>query len=201
MGVHGLFGERPHLGKGIASGLVAGAVATVAMDLLQKAQSKSSEAMKTVGNAVKETVQIRSGEKPAQVTAQAETVNQLKRSEEESQPATAKAARGIVYAMTWKQLSREDQSKGGSIVHYSFGTLMGGFYGIVAEYSKRVRWANGLAFGTALFFLADEVGVPAFRLSPPPTETPASMHVNAWFWHAVYGTTAETVRSAVRRLL
>ena len=53
-------------------------------------------------------------------------------------------------------------------------------------------------FGTAVWLGADEVAVPAFRLSKPPTEYPVSVHAYAFMSHLVYGVTTDLVRRAVR---
>lgn len=191
-------GSREHnLAKGILAGAAAGIVATAAMSLFQKAQSKGSEVIK------KAYEKQRSTTSPS--FAQEEQNNQPQdkqaKSSEESQPATVKAAQKVVHVITGRELHEEDRAKGGSIVHYSFGTLMGALYVGLAEYSGKPRRGYGLGFGSALFLLADEISVPALGLAPPVTKTPISTHLNAWLWHAVYGTTAEAVRGWVRHAL
>ena len=42
---------------------------------------------------------------------------------------------------------------------------------------------------------------PAFQLSPPPTDTPATDHLQHWAAHVVYGGSLELVRSLLRRIL
>jgi uncharacterized membrane protein YagU involved in acid resistance len=86
-------------------------------------------------------------------------------------------------------------------VHYGFGTTMGGVYGAVAEVAPTVTIGEGLVFGTALMLVADELVVPAARLSPPPTEVPPSSHAYALASHLVYGFTTEMVRKYVRNVL
>ncbi len=61
--------------------------------------------------------------------------------------------------------------------------------------------AFGLSFGTAVWFGADEVEVPAFGLSKSPLACPPSTHASALASHLVYGATTDLVRRAVRSAL
>lgn len=100
-----------------------------------------------------------------------------------------------------KHLSKEEKKTGGPLVHYLFGSITGGIYGGVAEYSRSSRIGAGTVFGSALFLAADELMVPALGLSKPPTQQPASSQVNHWAGHLVYGATVELVRRGLRRIL
>lgn len=184
-----------NLAKGILAGAAAGVVATAAMSLFQAAQSKGSEIIKKTRERQKGTSSLRASRETREQNSSS------KQSQEEPQPATVKAAQKVVHAVTGKDLQEADRAKGGSIVHYSFGTLMGALYGAVSEYSEVPRRGYGLGFGSALFLLADEIGVPALGLSASPTRMPPSVHLNAWIWHAVYGTTAEAMRGLVRGVI
>ena len=78
---------------------------------------------------------------------------------------------------------------------------MGVCYSATAEFFPEVATGGGTAFGTLLFLGADEVAVPAFKLSKPPTETPASSQLEHWAAHIVYGGTLELARNVLRRLI
>ena len=65
---------------------------------------------------------------------------------------------------------------------------------------KKVTGA-GTAFGTLLFLGADEVAVPALRLSPTPADTPTTDHLQHWAAHVVYGGSLELVRTLLRRFI
>ena len=60
---------------------------------------------------------------------------------------------------------------------------------------------EGLGFGAGLWLIADEVTVPALKLSKPPMAFPISTHVYGLASHLVYGWVTEQVRRAVRRAL
>jgi len=124
------------------------------------------------------------------------------RSGEPKQDATMKAADAITAAVTGGQhLSMDEQQAGGSMVHYAFGALMGGLYGGLAEYSRSVRTGFGTAFGSVLFAGADLVAVPAFKLSPPLSESSPKSLANPYTAHLVYGATTELMRRVLRAVL
>ena len=112
-----------------------------------------------------------------------------------------KTASKIYETVFGEPLSPEQKKAAGPVVHYVFGTAMGGLYGVAAEYDRRVRSGAGVPFGTVLFAAADEVAVPALGLSKEPTEYPLSQHAYALASHVVYGATTEAVRRVTRKLL
>ena len=140
------------------------------------------------------------------VQSDEQNVEQEKRHEEQKQDpqpdATMKTADAIVNTVTGgEHLSWEAKQKGGPMVHYLFGALMGGLYGGLAEFSPLVRSGFGVTFGTVLFAVADLVAVPALDLSGSPKEAPAASYATPLAAHIVYGTTTELVRRIVRTLV
>lgn len=117
------------------------------------------------------------------------------------QDATMKTADAIAATATGGQhLTFEQQQKGGPVVHYTFGALMGGLYGLLAEYSSAVRSGFGTTFGSALFTGADLLAVPALNLSGSPTDQPSAL-ATPFASHLVYGATTELVRRLVRKVV
>ena len=86
-------------------------------------------------------------------------------------------------------------------MHYAVGAASGGIYGGLAEMIPTLEVGEGLGFGAGLWLIADEVTVPALKLSKPPTAFPISTHVYALASHLIYGWVTEQVRRAVRRAL
>ena len=120
----------------------------------------------------------------------------------ESEDATMKAADALLHAATrGRHLSWSGRETGGAVVHYSFGAVVGGLYGGLAEYSRSIRSGFGLNFGTLLFIGADIIGVPAVRLAPPITEQSPTSFVAPLAAHLVYAITTELVRRGVRTAL
>ena len=116
--------------------------------------------------------------------------------------ATMKTADAVVSAVTGgRHLSHEGREKGGPIVHYAFGALMGAVYGAVAEEMPAATIGFGTAFGAALFAGADVVAVPALHLSEPITSEQIPSLATPFAAHLVYGAATETVRRLVRALL
>ena len=107
---------------------------------------------------------------------------------------TMKVADTVAWLATGQHLSKEGKQKGGPIVHYAFGTLMGSLYGGLVALSDSAKAGAGTAFGTGLFIAADEIMVPALGLSKPPTQQAISDQLTHYAAHLVYGTTTELVR-------
>ncbi len=157
--------------KGLVAGLAGGFAASWTMNQFQKMLAKAAKAQ----------------------------TNGQGSSEEED--ITGKTADTIYHAVSGKRLSREGRRTGGSVVHYVFGTAMGGAYGAAAEVMPRVKSFAGLPYGALLFAGADEAALPLLKLSRKPHEYPFSTHLYALSSHAVYGLTAEMTRRLVRRLI
>jgi len=114
------------------------------------------------------------------------------------EPATVKAALRIARSVLGRTLREEEKGPSGSLMHYLFGTAAGGVYGALAEKSPVARAGLGTLFGSVLWFLSDEVAVPALGLAKPAREYPASVHASALASHLVYGAATEIVRAGLR---
>lgn len=99
------------------------------------------------------------------------------------------------------ELSKNQKHVGGQVAHYVFGATTGAFYGAVAELLPRVSMGAGLAFGAAVWLVADEIIVPAAGLSKSASEYPVSKHAYALASHLVYGATTELLRRATKTAL
>jgi len=119
----------------------------------------------------------------------------------QQEPATVKTAQSISLVATGEELAPREKGRAGQVVHYAFGAASGMFYGALSEYKPKTRAARGAAFGTGLWALADEIAVPALKLSKAPREEPASAHLFGLASHLVYGMTADAVARGVRALL
>jgi putative membrane protein len=116
---------------------------------------------------------------------------------EESKDSTQKVADAVARVATGEHLSLEGKQKGGPIVHYAFGTLMGAVYGGLAQPSDAASAGAGSAFGTALFIGEDEIVVPALGLGKLPTEEPVSSQAIHLAAHIVYGAATDLVRRTI----
>jgi putative membrane protein len=171
------------LGKGVLAGVVGGLIGTIVMTEFQNAWAAASQKLK------KENSGEHSGN------------DQDGESQQEKESATMKAA-GKLGEVAGYRPSHEQKKKLAPVVHYGFGTLQGAAYGLTLELVRNPGgMVAGLAFGTALFVLADEVAVPAFELSDKPSEIPVSSHLYGLAAHLVYGISAEIARRGMRAIL
>jgi putative membrane protein len=163
--------------KGLVAGLVGGLIASWTMNRFQDAWTKlaahpdGSEQSSTQSN------------------------------NEEQDDTTVRTASAISEGLFDHKLTASEKKIGGSAVHYSLGTGVGGLYGAVAEVSPEITNGAGLPFGAVFWLVVDEGAVPLMGLSKGPTEYPLSTHAYALTSHFVYGLTAELVRRAVRKAL
>lgn len=168
-------GREFFLTRGLLSGMVGGLIGTIVMTQFQTAWSKAAEELK-----------------PAQQ-------QKAPQGDSEKEDATMKAA-GKAATLVGHELSHETKKKLGPVVHYGFGTLQGAIYGTVLEAVGECGggFIAGLAFGAALFALADEVAVPYLGLGAKPSETPMKSHLYALGAHLVYGVSTEVTRKGLR---
>lgn len=85
------------------------------------------------------------------------------------------------------------------LLHYAFGTAVGAVYGEAMELTRtRGVVVPGLAFGAALFAVADEIAVPALGLGEEMDQAPLSDHAFGLLSHLVYGLGTEVARRGLR---
>jgi uncharacterized membrane protein YagU involved in acid resistance len=168
--------DEPDFVKGLVAGVVAGLLASLVMEQFQFSWRKVGEALERSSKEKK-----RRGRKP--------------------EPATVKVAQSISKTVLGKNLPQSQKKFAGEAVHYAMGATSGAIYGAATEALPLTTAGDGLAFGAAVWLLADEVTVPALGYSKSPTEFPLSTHVYALVSHLVYGWTTEIVRRAVRKVL
>jgi uncharacterized membrane protein YagU involved in acid resistance len=182
--------KQPSVLRGIITGATAGIAATLIMDQFLKLTSAGQKA-------VEKQRKLAQGESPWEIAHEQVQQEQQAAQQEGS---TEIVARKIAEA-AGKTLPKDKKKTAGQAVHYTFGTLMGIVYGVSAELVPDATIGAGTAFGTLLFFGADEVAVPALQLSPTPAHTPATDHLQHWAAHVVYGGSLELVRSLLRRFI
>jgi putative membrane protein len=180
--------EEYKVGKGLAAGLIGGLAASFAMNQFQTLWNQLAQAEPSNGQ---------SGQQNKRQTG----ARQVSSTSQEQEPATVKTAEVIAEGVFDHHLNKSEKQMAGPAVHYTFGTTVGGVYGVLAEIAPPVTIGAGLPFATVLWLLADEAAVPALGLSKPPSEYPPSMHSYALASHLVYGLTVEGVRRIVRQAL
>jgi uncharacterized membrane protein YagU involved in acid resistance len=167
--------------KGLLAGLAAGLAATAAMTLFQLSWS-----------GIEHKLQRTAAHKPKNFAD-----NQG--SGEES--STVKLANAVSQAVVHRPLTDDEKEPASYVVHFAFGTLMGGLYGISSEYLPVARLGRGLFHGLALWAGADALAIPALGFSRPVNERSPVELTYEILAHAVYGVSSESAREALRRLL
>jgi putative membrane protein len=115
--------------------------------------------------------------------------------------ATVRTAAGISKMVFHHELTAGEKKWAGPAVHYAFGGMAGALYGAMANSTRMAAAGGGTGYGSAVWLLADEIGVPAAGLSGPPTKTPPMKHLQAWASHLVYGLVTEGTRRGILKVM
>ena len=119
---------------------------------------------------------------------------------EEDEP-TVRTAAAISEALLKKTLSRRQRKPAGQAVHYAFGALIGALYGVLGAELPVVRSGAGSLYGLGVWFGADELALPALRLTPPVGKQPKELQAESAAAHVVFGLVLDSVSRACRHLL
>jgi uncharacterized membrane protein YagU involved in acid resistance len=165
--------------KGLAAGAIGGLVASWVMGYVHAALGASQQ---------------QSGDGNAQAPGRPAQQQQQSSGED----VTVKTAVAVAEKVFHHPLPAEKRKTAGSIVHYAYGALVGGLYGMAAEQWRPARWGEGALFGAAVWVASDEIALPALKLAKGPREYPLKVHAGALASHVVYGVTTEMARRGLR---
>ncbi len=175
--------------KGFVLGLVAGTAGTVAMGGYWRV------ATAVVGEDPRAATR---GEGPHPL----DDISLIGTHHEEEESSTAAIGR-IVYERLAGQPPQEAETKStlSYLVHYGYGALQGGLYGIPTALRKGSTLVAGSAFGTGLWLFGDELMISLLGLAGGPGRYPLRQHLHRWGAHLTYGVTAAATLKLLRRLL
>lgn len=159
--------------KGVVAGVAGGLLASFLMEQFQAAWSAAAESIHPTPK------------KPGR----------------RADPTTVKAANLIAEKISGHKVPADYKPAAGEVIHYGMGATSAAVYGALAEVAPFVTIGDGLGFGAGVWFLADEVAVPAAGLSKAAKEIPLTTHLYALASHLLYGWITETVRQAIRGAL
>lgn len=179
--MHRELNNRHVFWKGLVSGLAAGLAGTAAMTLFQTGWSKA--------------------QKELSQSKRREESTESNRQSSQNEPSTVKVVNRILEATLHRDLRKSEKEPASYAVHFAFGTLMGGIYGLSSEYLKIARIGYGLLHGLGLWAGADATVLPAIGLSQPVTERSPGELTYEILAHAVYGVSSEATRKFVRAQL
>lgn len=100
-----------------------------------------------------------------------------------------------------EELDKKEKKPVEKKIHWTFGLLTGGFYGLSVEKNPQAATGLGTLMGTALYGGTHGTVVPALKLEPWPTENKPEFVINEFVGHLVYGMTTEIIRRQTRKLL
>jgi hypothetical protein len=164
--------KRRHVVADIARGAAAGAVATFAMDRV------TTYLYGRAGTRVREREDTARGGRTAYETA------------------AMRAAR-----LMGRQLTRAEEKKYGTAIHWALGIGAGALYGALRPDGEDTSFLRGLRFATGFWLLMDETVTPALRLTPGPRAFPWQTHARGYAGHVAYGLAAEGASALLRRVL
>ncbi len=98
------------------------------------------------------------------------------------------------HGLTAKQKGDVEQA-----LHWTFGPLAGGIYGLAVEAWPFAGVGYGLGFATILWAATHESTLPALDLADPPTKATSQEQLSELFTHGLYAVTVEFVRRLIRR--
>lgn len=118
----------------------------------------------------------------------------------EHETASAAIARGLYTGATGREPDRATQERLTRVIHWGYGLLLAAGYGAIRGDRPGSDLAGGLAFGAALWALADELAIPLLGLGPSPRATPPRVHAQWLAGQLAYGaaTAAATHALAAR---
>lgn len=170
--------RKPSAWKGIVAGVAGGLAGAYTMGLFANLCNKASEKLNDP-----------------------KRHKELQRATADAHESAAKTADRILSPVLGRHLHYRERETAKPIVHYAFGSAVGGLYGVSAEYAPFTKSLAGAPFGAAVFLGAHSMALPALHLTKKNKEYPAELHATEFGSHLVYGVTAEGVRWLVRRML
>jgi len=128
---------------------------------------------------------------PKRITAREEAAQPNGRSSVGNLVAKAQSVVGL-------RLRAANRRKVETAVHYGLGILPGALYGVLRPRLPGLGAARGLAYGTAVFLLNDELLNTKLGLAGPITAYPTQTHLRGLVGHAVLGVTMDTSLDLLR---
>lgn len=125
-------------------------------------------------------------------------MNQIHYRPDES--ATAALGRIAYNAVEQREPSKETKSELSNLVHWSYGILQGGLYGVSRGEVEYGDVVGGMVLGAGLWLLGDELAVPLLGLQDGPTASPPSTHLNRLALHLTYGVATAATTQLLKRI-
>lgn len=176
-------------------GLVGGAVGVLAMDLFRVYISPQimldENGQGANGNA-------RGGQ--GDTDGQDDSISLIGQHHRPDESSTAALGRMMYNAVEHHDPDQETKSELSNVVHWSYGVLQGGVYGVMQPVLGDNALLGGALFGTGLWLLGDELAVPLLGLQDGPTAASPATHLNRLALHLAYGVTTAATMQLLKRI-
>ena len=126
---------------------------------------------------------------------------------DEAKEKETEASYGVAYNVAAKktaglvgvELNDEQTAKAGTALHYALGVAWVPLYMWLRRSRGYSPFGAGIASGTSMYALVDELANPLFGFTPPPQKYPLVTHLRGLAGHVIYGlATAAAVELAWR---
>jgi hypothetical protein len=179
--------ENHSLLEDIVIGTIGGLAGTLAMQAYWKTVTKvSGEDPRT---------------KTRKTNGQTTSIALLGTHHKESESSTEALARLGYEALEHEEPAEPKKQQLSQWVHWTYGAAQGAIYDAISRRVPGPRWAQGLAWGGAMWLLGDELAVPALGLAEGPKKYPAGQHAHRLGAHLTYGVAAAFTTGALHRML
>ena len=95
--------------------------------------------------------------------------------------------------------SKEGRTILSYLIHWLYGILVGGLYGMWRSNAEPPDMAGGLVYATGLWFVGDEIVVPLLGLQKGPTAATPVQHFNRLGAHWSYGLVTAALTQILRK--
>lgn len=181
--------RRPNRWRGFLLGIAGGAVGTVAMGRYWGAATALT------------------GSDPRAATREGgphplDDISLIGRHHGEDESSTAAIGR-IAYQGIAGEAPESEETKGllSYLVHYGYGSLQGGLFGLATAGRGGETLPLGALYGGGMWLLGDEGAVSLLGLTAGPGKYPLNQHLHRLGAHLVYGLATAGTTVGLRRLL
>jgi putative membrane protein len=179
-------GARSGIAQRLAAGVAGGIAGSLAMNLVARAAGAATGG-REAASAAPGPDRYGRGAQPPQAAGRAD------------EDATVRLASALYRVATDQPPTRRTARALGTAAHYAFGAAVGACYALLAPRIPAITRANGLAYGALVWILADEIAMPALRLSRGPRQLGLRLLALGLAEHCAYGAALDAVRRGLDR--
>lgn len=170
--MHGASTRYMRFRTSLGFGILGGVVGLAAMEVIRRATAP---------------LVPKRADEPTNVFLSAHTMSPLGPHHEPGEPATTAIGRIAYQKLAGHPPSPRTKSALSWVVHIAYGLLVASAYGALRAGRNRRVIRNGVAFGTALWLVGDELAVPLLGLADKPTAYHPTQHAQSLAQHLGFG--------------